>query len=420
MAWRSQTQAAELLGISERTLSRRISTGTLETRRDGRHVLVNVTEDQIAQQPMAEMSENGGEMANVATPTAIERGYPRDAAADYRRISDSQVRQAQTVAKRAWLLAFAAWLTVLALIVGSGWLGWKFHSNTIEYERHVAELTTEKSVAQQRAASLASTLEGVRSELEQKRNGALSLATRLASLQTKHGRLQSALAQARSKSDRLAVELQRADSEHCVELDHILSAQDSLVSKNEQLLSQIDDYCTDLEDVESNNAYLANEVLELRCQTDLLTNSLNDANTRRDYGVAVEEEKIAVRDADLADSKQQLAVARRRAEVLAGVLNKTWSDLNQSQLRCEDLEDQLIQDRDANSQLRISLRAAEAKIARISDASKTLQGKIGGVNQGTAFQLDLRDHLSGWISSLAHSIRGLDRRGSDSPADRNP
>jgi len=143
MAWMQQRDALTMLGVSQRTLSRRISKGELETKRDGTSVLVWIDEES----PVDPVAKIGGQLAKVAAADAIKHSRDMDIVAATvdalghatERAAETERRAHNTIRASVCMAATVA----IAAIVGVGWGGMKYHESTLENQQTVFSLKTD-------------------------------------------------------------------------------------------------------------------------------------------------------------------------------------------------------------------------------------------------------------------------------------
>jgi len=70
--WMSQNQAAHALGVSQRTLSRRIKAEEVQTKQDGHRVMAYV-EDEALANPVAKLSDVGSQLAKLSEEMLNQR-----------------------------------------------------------------------------------------------------------------------------------------------------------------------------------------------------------------------------------------------------------------------------------------------------------------------------------------------------------
>ena len=119
MAWMPKTQAALAMGVSVRTLERRISAGRLPTRKVSRQVMVDVEGDPESD-PMGEIKHLlAEEIAADLSHRAEDDHVLRDALSamgEYRNTLQAQVRRIRRAASLGWGAA-----ALFALIAGITW-----------------------------------------------------------------------------------------------------------------------------------------------------------------------------------------------------------------------------------------------------------------------------------------------------------
>jgi len=160
MPWLSQTDACEALNLSQRTLSRRIKMGKLETRRRGYNVDVLV--EDAADTPMAMLVESGRDLADSATAAVAQRQIDSHFMDSQLEAMDKQLAIFQKAQERAdlaerraedrvkavecrsvrWVRGAVGVIAVILIVAVSGGIlgGMEFHRETLEHRDRVSEL----------------------------------------------------------------------------------------------------------------------------------------------------------------------------------------------------------------------------------------------------------------------------------------
>jgi len=120
MAWLRQHEAAAALGVSPRTMARRIASGELDTRRNGRIVLVDVPDD--GDDAVANVAKVGSQLARVAASQAIERHHDAETMAAIRQSHADHMADVQAHLKQARWGGLAALVAAVALGAVTAWL----------------------------------------------------------------------------------------------------------------------------------------------------------------------------------------------------------------------------------------------------------------------------------------------------------
>jgi len=118
MAWMRMEQAGSALRMSQRTIRRRVEAGELESKRDGRCVLVDVPEDKA----VANVTEVGRRLSEVAASSAIQSKAAQETHADMIRLCDKIVDRACEVERRAavairWMVGTTASVCIGAVVL---------------------------------------------------------------------------------------------------------------------------------------------------------------------------------------------------------------------------------------------------------------------------------------------------------------
>jgi len=198
--WMKQVEACAALNLSPRTLARRIKAGEVDSKREGRHVLVDVVD---AHDPIADVTTVGSQLAEVATANAIQRRMDADVMDAIRQTCQSSTTHAR------WSAAVAI-LAAVAMGVVAGRIAMELHTDTIA---HAVEV---RSLAEQSARHL----------------GHADVLT------TTVGELRSALAD--SKSQNLALESDLAGARG--ELHTVLAERDGLTTEITLVREQLEDF----------------------------------------------------------------------------------------------------------------------------------------------------------------------------------
>lgn len=137
MSWMTQTEAAVALGCSIRTIRRRIRSGTMNARRDGRRLMVEVDTDRA----MSTVTQVGRHLAEVGAAAAIQRQQDANALSTIHAtfketlgtLARCQDRAARDVAvyRRS-----AQWGWAMAAIFGIGFVagGWFIHTDRVAHD----------------------------------------------------------------------------------------------------------------------------------------------------------------------------------------------------------------------------------------------------------------------------------------------
>ncbi len=139
--WCTQTKAAQILGISPRTVARRIQTGEIRTRREGKNVLCDV-EDQP--DPAAQMADIGEHLAKLGTVHAVQQAKAMESLSAIRRLFDSQMARAE---RRFWAVSTLLILFAVGVGIAAGWGGVTYHRTIIGHHDQVATLESTHAAA---------------------------------------------------------------------------------------------------------------------------------------------------------------------------------------------------------------------------------------------------------------------------------
>jgi len=174
MPWMTQPDAAHALGVSTRTLARRIAAHTVETKRDGTHVLVWAEPPEPGSNPVQTVAELGTSLSRTAealqtmreadlrlmaaTMATLDKVADRaDKAAERAHEAEQQAREAEsradTRATRAvrWGVGFAACFGLVAVSATMA-VGWRYHAETVEHVAETAELRQRVKTAEAETA----------------------------------------------------------------------------------------------------------------------------------------------------------------------------------------------------------------------------------------------------------------------------
>jgi len=144
MSWMTQTDAATTLGCSIRTIRRRIRRNTLNSRRDGRNILVQVNPDDavpgvhaLSRRPATTLAtataELGDQTADELVTLSSTLRDTMSALSDYHQTVHVQARDARRSVRTAWLVTGTATLT---LALG----GWLYHTRTVTHTAALNDL----------------------------------------------------------------------------------------------------------------------------------------------------------------------------------------------------------------------------------------------------------------------------------------
>jgi|GEM_PF-3015678 len=214
MPWYPQSEAADLLNISTRTLRRRIRAGAVQWRRDGRHILVEVPD----QPEPDKVSEIGRQLAQVGAASAIQRSRDSDIMASVMAVvTDFRQTLAQqaTTARRS---ARLAWGTSLVMLAAVAMLGWTYHRATLASLDQLEQLKSEASRHEQGLQTEAARAEGHANALQQQlsveHNTVNQLRAEVAQAADKVSVVSGQREQLRQERNRLVAELATASREH--------------------------------------------------------------------------------------------------------------------------------------------------------------------------------------------------------------
>jgi len=235
MAWMSKFEAALALGVSVRTLERRIVAGELKARRDGRSVIVDVA-DEDDREPVADLDQHLKEPGRSHVPQKAEAAEELRgvlwALTEYRRELGRRIR-------RARISAGVGWTAVAAMIIVMTVGAWRYGTTTKAHEsdlrllqmahsREWDRLQTEADRAQETVGKLAAT----RKELGEAQE-------REAELRDAVARLSADLAVVAAERDRVYKERDRlveAREAAALERDGLVEAHESAASERDRLL----------------------------------------------------------------------------------------------------------------------------------------------------------------------------------------
>lgn len=137
MAWMRTESACAALNVSPRTLRRRLKAGNLESKRQGRCLLVNVPDDQA----VATVAEAGRRMATVAAGAALQQRDSSRSLAAVVATFDTALDRAERRALSAvrWGVGTSAAVVLCSLVAVLG-IGWRFHVEAVDHVSRVADL----------------------------------------------------------------------------------------------------------------------------------------------------------------------------------------------------------------------------------------------------------------------------------------
>lgn len=218
MTWMSKPEAASALGVSVRTLERKIVAGELKTRRDDQGVVVHVVagkdRNTVAHLGRRLKEPPSGHVPQRAEATEEVRGM-LSVVGEYRRELGLHAHRARINARIAWSVV-AAMLTVIAL--GA----WHYGRATAGYEADLRLLQTAH--------------DGELDRLQTDARGAQRTVGELGMTRKRLAAEQAAAAELRDSFARLSGELAAATAER----DRVYDERDRLVNEREQLALERD------------------------------------------------------------------------------------------------------------------------------------------------------------------------------------
>jgi hypothetical protein len=177
MAWVDKATAASLLGISARTMERRVAAGKVQTRKDDGRVLVLV-EDPPPPAGMESPLSGGRDVPQSAEPAPSAEPRGCDSCRDILAASQRMAEQAEIQVRRARLDAHIAAAVIFMLLVLGGTGLW-YSSRQMATARATVErlsaTVTEVSQARQQAVD---ELAAVRGEPDKTQSGDGAVAAR--------------------------------------------------------------------------------------------------------------------------------------------------------------------------------------------------------------------------------------------------
>ncbi len=146
MSWMTQTEAAVALGCSIRTVRRRIRSGAINARRDGRRLMVEVDTDRA----MSTVTQVGRHLAEVGAAAAIQRQQDanalstihatfKDTLGTLARCQDRAARDLGAYRRSArW-----GWATAAILGIGFATGGWFIHTERVAHDDALHRMRSE-------------------------------------------------------------------------------------------------------------------------------------------------------------------------------------------------------------------------------------------------------------------------------------
>lgn len=224
MSWMTQTEAAAALGCSVRTIRRRIRSNCINTRREGRNILVEVDTDKA----VSSVTHVGRQLAEVGAAAAIQSKHDADTLAAVtdnfrdtlsvlsacRETLETEARRARRTARSGWVVAT---VLMLALSVGA----WLYHRQSTDYltsnhelqmvmHRKVSNLESRVSLAE---AKYEVKVENLRAALAAEREHSAELAADRRSMADAQEALRADRDRAIGERHQVQVELMRVTSE---------------------------------------------------------------------------------------------------------------------------------------------------------------------------------------------------------------
>lgn len=184
MAWKTKSEAAAVLGISTRTLERRITTGELVARRDGRQILVDVQ----VEDPRDKAAETVGQMAKVGAVQTIQRAKDAELLSLSMANVAKMAEQAEGMARRARRGAVLAWSMTVVLAIAGGVGIWYGTKTVVVAQARADHLVERLDDVRQQAQGLAGELTEARRQIVQAETTAALVAQERDRVQAELGR----------------------------------------------------------------------------------------------------------------------------------------------------------------------------------------------------------------------------------------
>lgn len=389
MAWMTMAQAAVATGVSVRTIYRRIEAEQLETRREGRHTLVNIdlpqegmVDSEFAGRhsvPVLAAGRQGGSVDSLSGGSGTDW---RDVALETLR---DDVSRARGSARNAWVLSAVAVLVLLFGAWRSGAVKSKYadqsgnaakeHAKEIEamivsYEQHLQGVQAESACVIEELNDRINLVEresaGAAASLEASRQANESLQGQVALLGRKLLDAQAELATATADRDLLAEENVGLTEQAAALNERVLTQEKALA----ELQTQVAIYTDQRDELDGDSTELRRELAERIAEAGQLRGQVAELTDQRDE---LSMQTVALQQA--LDAEMELAgMHRGKMEALQAAHDWLVDDVRELRSNLEGA-------RAARSEVERKLEAAEVSLEHMTTERDQLSEQLTGLRR---------------------------------------